>query len=198
MSVCGFFNHAQEEPSMTDNLSDFDAADYDPFNAPFASDWGALLPADLRHFPNVPQCARRAKAKFIGAAGEFLVDSMLTRHGLTVWTAADRNIADRLIDFGGRAVLIQIKTVTAPRAGRCTFQSSHGNHRAGGVSAYRKGDFHIAALAILSHNVVKFVPNHGRSFSVLESEFAELAADPMDSLELALSHLAKIDRLPKC
>lgn len=183
---------------MTDNLSDFDAAYSDPFDASFASDWGALLPIDLRHFPYVPQCARRAKAKFVGAAGEFLVDSMLTRHGLTVWTAPDRHIADRLIDVGGRAVLIQIKTVTAPRAGRCVFQSSHGNYRAGGVSAYRKTDFHIAALVVLSHNVVKFVPNQGRSFSVFESEFDALAADPVGSLELALSHLAKLNRLPKC
>lgn len=180
---------------MTDSFPYFDD---DQSDAPYASAWGALLPSDLRHFPNVPQCARRAKAKFIGAAGEFLVDSMLTRHGLTVWTAPDRHIADRLIDFGGRAVLIQIKTVTAPRAGRCVFQSSHGNHRAGGVSAYSKGDFHIAALVVLSHNIVKFAPNNGRSFSVLEGEFGALADDPMDSLELALSHLAKIDRLPKC
>lgn len=183
---------------MTDNLTDFDATDYDPFDASFASDWGALLPVDLRHFPHVPQCARRAKAKFIGAAGEYLVDSVLTRHGLTVWTAPDLNVADRLIAFGGQAVLIQVKTVTAPRAGRCVFHSSHGNHRAGGVSAYGKGDFHISALAVLSHNVVKFVPNHGRSFSVLESEFDALATDPIDSLELALSHLAKLSTLPKC
>jgi hypothetical protein len=159
---------------------------------------GHRLPMDLRHFPNVPQCRRRAKAKFIGAAGEYLVDSVLTRAGLTVWTAADLDIADRLLNIAGRAVLIQIKTVTAPRDGRCTFQNTHGNARGGGVFAYGEKDFHIAALAVLSHNAVKFVPNLGRSFSVLESELEELAADPIDSLEVATAHIAKARRLPQC
>ncbi|WP_434622444.1 hypothetical protein [Tabrizicola sp. M-4] len=159
---------------------------------------GQLLPMDLRHFPDVPQCTRRAKAKFIGAAGEYLVDSVLTRAGLTVWTAADLDIADRLLNIAGTAVLIQVKTVTAPRHGRCTFQNTHGNARAGGVFAYGEKDFHIAALAVLSHNVVKFVPNLGRSFSVLESELEDLAADPIDSLEVAIAHIVKARRLPQC
>jgi hypothetical protein len=159
---------------------------------------GQVLPMDLRCSPNVPQRALRAKSKFIGAAGEYLVDSVLTRCGLTVWTAADLDIADRLLNIGGRAVLIQIKTVTAPRDGRCTFQNTHGNARSGGVFAYGEKDFQIAALAVLSHNAVKFVPNLGRSFSVLESELEELAADPIDSLQVAMAHIAKARRLPQC
>jgi hypothetical protein len=159
---------------------------------------GKVLPMDLRYSPNSPQRALRTKSKFIGAAGEYLVDSVLTRCGLTVWTAADLDIADRLLNIGGRAVLIQIKTVTAPRDGRCTFQNTHGNARGGGVFAYGEKDFHIAALAVLSHNAVKFVPNLGRSFSVLESELEELAADPIDSLQVAMAHIAKVRRLPRC
>lgn len=157
-----------------------------------------LLPLALRNFPNVSHCARRANAKFIGAAGEYLVDSLLTRHGLTVWTAPDLDIADRLLNFDDRSVLIQIKTVTAPRDGRCTFQCTHGNYRAGGVSAYNQKDFHIAALVVLSHNVVKFVPNRGRSFSVFVSEFEDLAADPLGSLERSLADIKHIRRFPQC
>lgn len=182
-------------------MTDFSFFDDDNYRKPSATNdgsYGHLLPIELRHFPNVPQCARRAKAKFIGAAGEYLVDSVLTRHGFTVWSAPDLNVADRLIAIGGKAVLIQIKTVTAPRDGRCTFQNTHGNFRAGGVYAYAQKDFHIAALVVLSHNVVKFAPNGGRSFSVLESEFAELATDPIDSLELSLAQIAHIRRFPQC
>lgn len=183
---------------MTDFFPFCDDDCLGPLNSGDQSAPCQLLPPALRNFPNVSHCARRAKAKFIGAAGEYLVDSLLTRHGLTVWTAPDLDIADRLLNFGDSSVLIQIKTVTAPRDGRCTFQSTHGNFRAGTTCAYGQKDFHIAALVVLSRNVVKFAPNRACSFSVFESEFAKLAADPLESLERSLAHIKHIRRFPQC
>jgi hypothetical protein len=157
-----------------------------------------VLPRDMRHYPHVSYDVRRANAKFIGAAGEYLVDSLLTRHGLTVWSAPDLHRADRMIEIHGRAVLLQIKTVTAPVNGVCIFPMVHGNSRAGNKRPYDKGAFDIAALAVLSENVVKFVPNRGRSFHVDVTEFESLKADPIDSLEFSLGMMMKCASLPQC
>lgn len=158
----------------------------------------SVLPRDMRLYPHVSHDVRRANAKFIGAAGEYLVDSLLTRHGLTVWSAPDLHRADRLIDIHGRAVLLQIKTVTAPVNGVCIFPMVHGNSRTGNKRAYAKDAFDIAALAVLSENVVKFVPNRGRSFHIDVAEFESLKADPIDSLEFSLGMMMKCAALPQC
>lgn len=158
----------------------------------------SVLPRDMRRYPDVSHDVRRANAKFIGAAGEYLVDSLLTRHGLTVWSAPDLHCADRLIELFGRAVRIQVKTVSAPVGGLCNFSMTCGNPRAGGQKRYALGAFDIAALVVLSHNVVKFVPNRGRSFRISTMEFAELAADPIDSLEYSLGTMMKCASLPQC
>lgn len=157
-----------------------------------------ILPRDMRHYPDVSHDVRRANAKFIGAAGEYLVDSLLTRHGLTVWSAPDLHCADRLIELYGRAVRIQIKTVTAPVEGICNFSMTCGNPRAGGQKRYSTEAFDIAALVVISHNVVKFVPNRGRSFRISASEFADLADDPIVSLEVSLGMMMKCASLPQC
>jgi hypothetical protein len=157
-----------------------------------------VLPRDMRLYPHVSHDVRRANAKFIGASGEYLVDSLLTRHGLTVWSAPDLHRADRLIAIHGRAVLMQIKTVTAPVNGSCVFTMVHGNGRAGSQRPYARDAFDIAALAVLSENVVKFVPNRGRSFHVDVAEFESLKADPIDSLEFSLSMMMKDASLPRC
>lgn len=157
-----------------------------------------ILPRDMRRYPDVSHDVRRANAKFIGAAGEYLVDSLLTRHGLTVWSAPDLHCADRLIELYGRAVRIQIKTVTAPIEGTCNFSMTCGNPRAGGQKRYTAEAFDIAALVVLSHNVVKFVPNRGRSFRISASEFADLAEDPIVSLEVSLGMMMKCASLPQC
>ena len=158
----------------------------------------SVLPRDMRRYPDVSHDVRRANAKFIGAAGEYLVDSLLSRHGLTVWSAPDLHCADRLIELFGRAVRIQIKTVSAPVGGMCNFSMSCGNPRAGGQKRYALGAFDIAALVVLSDNVVKFVPNRGRSFRISTTEFAKLAADPIGSLEHSLRIMMKCASLPQC
>ncbi|WP_143710492.1 hypothetical protein [Tabrizicola sp. TH137] len=146
-----------------------------------------IIRGQLRGFPEICHSVRSANAKFIGAAGEFLVDSVLTRHGLRVWTAPDLHCADRLLDLSGHALLLQIKTITAPTDGVCSFSMQRGNGRTGGQRPYSANAFDIAALVILSHNAVKFMPNFGRSFRILESELPALIADPIESLEVSIS-----------
>lgn len=148
----------------------------------------AFLPSDMRHFPHVSPRARRANSKFIGAAGEYFVDSLLMRHGIPVWTAPDMHPADRLIEVEGQAIRLQIKTISAPVNGVCAFLMQHGNARVGkGIRAYRHDAFDIAALVVLSHNAVKFVPNTARSFRLFEAELPDLVIDPLDSLEFCVS-----------
>lgn len=145
------------------------------------------MPADMRNFPNVSRSTRRAHGKFIGAAGEYLVDSILTRYGLVPWTAPDLHRADRLIEVCGQAVLVQIKTISAPANGVCSFLMQHGNAHAGkGIRPYAEDAFNIAALVVLSHNAVKFVPNVARSFRLFDSELPDLVNDPVKSLEFSI------------
>ena len=141
----------------------------------------------LRRFPDICHDVRSANAKFIGAAGEFLVDSILTRHGIRVWTAPDLHCADRLIDLARHSLLIQIKTVSSPSNGVCNFSMQHGNGRSGSQRPYSTDAFDIAALVVLSHNAVKFMPNFGRSFRIYEAELPALLADPIESLEFSVS-----------
>lgn len=145
-----------------------------------------VFPCEMRHFPHVWPSVRSDYAKFLGAAGESLVDSVLLRRGLPVWTAPDLHRADRLIEAEGFAIALQIKTVTMPVAGFCTFSMQRGNARAGGVRPYGRDAFDIAALVVLSHNAVKFVPNTGRSFRVSEAELPDLQENPWASLEFSL------------
>lgn len=146
-----------------------------------------FFPGDLRRFPDICHNVRSANAKFIGAAGEFLVDSILARHGIRVWTAPDLHCADRLIDLARHSFLIQVKTVSSPSKGVCSFSMQQGNGRAGSQRAYSTNAFDIAALVVLSHNAVKFMPNFGRSFRIYEAELPALVADPIESLEFSVS-----------
>ena len=144
------------------------------------------LSFDMRQFPHVWPSVRSAHAKFLGAAGEYLVDSVLVRRGLPVWTAPDLHHADRLVEVDGLAISLQIKTVTMPVDGFCSFSMQRGNARAGGVRPYGRDAFDIAVLVVLSHNAVKFVPNMGRSFRVWEEELPDLHENPWASLEFSI------------
>ena len=151
---------------------------------------------ELRRFPNICPNVRSANAKFIGAAGEYLVDSILARHGLRVWTAPDLHCADRLIDLARHSLLIQVKAVTSLTHGIANFSMQHGNGRAGNQRLYSSDAFDIAALVVLSHNAVKFVPNLGRSFRIYEAELPTLLADPVESLEFSISTI--LQRRSQC
>ncbi|WP_281966965.1 hypothetical protein [Roseovarius nanhaiticus] len=142
---------------------------------------------DLRNFPHVPRRALSANAKWIGRAGELLVESVLLRIGLVSAQLPEFMPADCIVYHPDAVLSVQIKTCSKPRDGAFHFNISKGYHRSPtGVRRYDRGDYDLLALVALSENVVKFTADRGQSQSFQCCETATLRAYPRRSLDTAL------------
>ncbi|WP_138936633.1 hypothetical protein [Roseovarius arcticus] len=141
----------------------------------------------LRDFPHVSSQALSANAKWIGRAGELLVESVLLRIGLVSSGLPEFMSADCVVHQPGRLLSVQIKTCSRPREGAFHFNISKGYHRSPtGVRRYGSGDYDLLALVALSENVVKFTANQRRMQSFLLADVHELRTHPRRSLDAAL------------
>ncbi len=153
----------------------------------------------LRDFPNVPRQALSKNAKWIGRAGELLVESVLLRIGLVSAQLPEFMPADCIVYHPVAFLSVQIKTCSKPRDGAFRFNISKGYHRSpNGVRRYDRGDYDLLALVALSENVVKFTADRQQTQSFQCAEIAKLRAYPRRSLDDALEEigLADCDALP--
>lgn len=145
---------------------------------------------DIRDYPDVSTEALTAHAKWVGAAGEALVDSLLLRSGIYTAQLPETLPADRLVYHAGRPLRLQVKSTTHPRRGGYTFNVLRGYHRApSGVRGYAESDFDLLALVVLPENVAKFTAEKALSHRILHREIAPLRAQPLRSLDHALAAL---------
>lgn len=151
----------------------------------------AALRPDLWDFPNVSTEALHANAKWIGLAGESLVDSTLLRFGIYTTPLPETLPADRLLHYRPDLPLrLQIKTASQPRACGYCFNVMHGYHRTrSGVRPYEAEDFDLVALVLLPENVVKFSSEKRPSQVVSFREIDQLRRYPRRSLDRALDEL---------
>jgi len=142
---------------------------------------------DLRDFPHVPRRALSANAKWIGRAGELLVESVLLRIGLVSAQLPEFMPADCIVYHPDALLRVQIKTCSKPRNGAFHFNISKGYHRSPtGVRRYDRGDFDLLALVALSENVVNFTADRRQAQSFSVADVSELRDHPRRSLDDAL------------
>ena len=142
---------------------------------------------DLRNFPNVPRQALSANAKWIGLAGELLVESVLLRIGLVSAQLPEFMPADSIVYHPGALLRVQIKTCSKPRDGAFHFNVCKGYHRSPtGVRRYDRSDYDLLALVALSENVVKFTADRRQMQALLLADVPELRMYPRRSLDDAL------------
>lgn len=141
----------------------------------------------LRDFPHVSRHALSQNAKWIGRAGELLVESVLLRIGLVSAQLPEFMPADCIVYHPSRLLSVQVKTCSRPRDGAFHFNVSKGYHRSPtGVRRYDRGDYDLLALVALSENVVKFTADRQQTQSFQAAEVARLRAYPRRSLDAAL------------
>ncbi|SFO38477.1 hypothetical protein SAMN04487859_13711 [Roseovarius lutimaris] len=142
---------------------------------------------DLRDFPHVPRRALSANAKWIGRAGELLVESVLLRIGLVSAQLPEFMPADCIVYHPDALLRVQIKTCSKPRNGAFHFNVSKGYHRSPtGVRPYDRSDYDLLALVALSENVVRFTADRRQTQSFLVADVPGLRAYPRRSFDDAL------------
>lgn len=156
----------------------------DPFTSDDACDtslWG---------YPDCPTEILQCHAKRIGASGELLFDSLMTRFGLLSGKFDETTSFDRLLIVGDVGLFVQIKTTTHAQNGIYRFSASRGYNRSpGGVRAYEAGEFDLLALAVLPENVMAFTTSRRVYQGIAATAIPALRARPRDTLEEALRAL---------
>ncbi|SOB95234.1 hypothetical protein [Rhodobacter maris] len=145
-------------------------------------------PSPLIRYPDVSGPVRATYAKRIGAAGEKLVDSLLTRWGFYVVAAPESEPYDCLVFVADELLRMQIKTVTHPRAGWYRFAMEQGYRRSpSGRRTYEDDAFDIAALVALPENVVFFTTEPRKQHRFPVSDVFNLRARPQVSFLEAIA-----------
>lgn len=142
---------------------------------------------DMRTYPNVEPNIISRNARAVGQAGENLVDSMTTRHGLVLARVPDGLSTDRLLQLPGRALTVQIKTRTKPVKHSYVFAMRKGYRRSpAGQRAYAAGEVDLAACVILPLNFVYFCAAKTSRIRVNSEQIRRFQATPLASLDIAL------------
>jgi len=142
---------------------------------------------DLASFPDVESITASRRARLLGLAGEYLVDSLLLRVGLFPSPMPDGAPSDRVIAFACRSIRLQIKTSAKPGPRGYTFRMQKGYRCSpAGRRPYAAGDFDIAALVALPHNAVMFSAAQSPTILMRFDSLGELKRTPLASLDQAL------------
>jgi len=139
---------------------------------------------DLAHYPDVPGDVLCRHARLLGQAGEFFVDSIFMRAGITPLRMPEGLPSDRLLLLPQGALTAQIKIQTRARARSDTFVFNLRRGYRGspaGCRGYERGDFNLAILVILPVLAMKVVHAPGPSVRIPAAEVAELQAQPLSS-----------------
>ena len=148
----------------------------------------------LEAYPDVSPRTISRHAKRIGRAGEYLVDSILTRYGDLILSAPEDQPFDRLIRRGGQIVTLQIKTSARADDGVFKFSMKRGyGGSPKGIRSYDAEDYDIAALVALTENVVLFSADRRESHRICMDQIEGLRADPRASYLRALDDLGLIE-----
>lgn len=161
------------------------------FETLFASQVDKTAIEDIRDFPNLSRDIMTRYGKWIGLAGEHLVDSILLRFGIYTSQLPEMLPADRIVYHPRGELRLQVKTCCRDRNGFFHFNLSKGYHRSPtGVKRYETDDFDLVALVALSENAVKFSASKQGGQRIAISEIQALRADPCASLDQAIDDLS--------
>lgn len=151
---------------------------------------------ELWNYPNVQTNALRSNAVPIGRSGEFLVQSILIRHGVACYYGGDFLGTDLRIQSFIGDVSIRVKTTTYPRLDYYRFTMRRGNTRSNlGLRPYDNSELAISALVILPLNAVYFTSDVSICQSVHTSSIPRLVRSPKESFLRALISLANRHKL---
>ena len=144
----------------------------------------------MMRYPDLPGDVLCNRAKELGLAGEFFVDSILTRIGVTFARLGEHAAYDRVIWTGGRCLRLQIKSRHRMSSNGYRFEIRKGYQRGPvGTRPYKRGEFDLLALVGLPHDVVRFTCEWSPQHRILASEIPHLRAHPGRSLTAALADL---------
>ncbi len=148
----------------------------------------------LEDYPHVSPKTISRHAKRIGRAGEFLVDSILTRYGDLILSAPEDQPFDRVIRRGDQLVTLQIKTSARAVDGFFRFSMKKGYAGSpGGIRSYGASDYDIAALVALPENVVLFSADRRESHRIGLDQIDALRAAPRASYLRALEEIGLLE-----
>ena len=130
------------------------------------------------------------RAKELGLAAEFFVDSILTRLGVPAAQFGEHSAFDRLIWVGGRCLRLQVKSRHRMSEYGYTFEIRKGYQRGPvGTRPYDKDEFDLLALVGLPHDVVRFTAEWRPQHRIAAREIPGLRARPGLSLAKAIEDL---------
>src|SRR6056297_835617 len=158
--------------------------------APDPAEAALTCAPDMMDYPDLAGDVLCERAKELGLAGEFFVDSILTRLGVPFAQFGEHSAFDRLIWIGGRCLRMQIKSRHRMSGTGYHFEIRKGYQRGPiGTRPYDRGDFDLLALVGLPHDVVRFTSDWRLSHRITTSEIPQLRARPGASLSAALQDL---------
>lgn len=152
----------------------------------------AALPRapDMMDYPELAGDVLCERAKELGLAGEFFVDSILTRLGVPFAHFGEHSAFDRVIWVCGRCLRVQIKSRHRMSGTGYHFEIRKGYQRGPiGTRPYDRGDFDLLALVGLPHDVVRFTCEWRQQHRIAAAEIPGLRARPGLSLATALAEL---------
>jgi len=153
-----------------------------PLPAAVADDSIARSIDDLARYPDVPGDVLCRHARLLGQAGEFFVDSIFMRAGITPLRMPEGLPSDRLFLLPQGALTAQIKIQTRARGDTFVFNLRRGYRGSpAGCRGYKRGDFDLAILVILPLLALKVVHDPGSSVRIPISDVSSLQSQPLFS-----------------
>jgi hypothetical protein len=144
----------------------------------------------MMQYPDLPGEVLCNRAKELGLAAEFFVDSILTRLGVPAAQFGEHSAFDRLIWIGGRCLRLQIKSRHRMSGSGYHFEIRKGYQRGPvGTRPYDEGEFDLLALVGLPHDVVRFTCECRPQHRIAAREIPGLRSRPGLSLAAALADL---------
>ena len=152
-----------------------------PLPAAVADDSIARSIDDLARYPDVPGDVLCRHARLLGQAGEFFVDSIFMRAGITPLRMPEGLPSDRLLLLPQGAITAQIKIQTRARRGDTFVFTLRRGYRGSpaGCRGYTRSDFDLAILVVLPLLALKVVHNPGSSARIPIAEISSLQSQPL-------------------
>ena len=155
----------------------------------------------LEDYPHVSPKTISRHAKRIGRAGEFLVDSILTRYGDLILSAPEDQPFDRVIRRGDQLVTLQIKTSARAVDGFFKFSMKKGYAGSpGGIRSYGAMTTTSPRSSLLPENVVLFSADRRELHRIGLDQIEALRERPRASYLRALEEIGLLepDELKPC